>query len=93
MSDLREALEQALEANPDDLASHRAWADYLQEQPDPVLAARGELIGVQLQLEDPDVKAQERKALKKREAELLEQHGRPGADQLAQTETDRRVRL
>jgi uncharacterized protein (TIGR02996 family) len=68
---LREALEQAIVANPDDLANHRAYADYLMEQGDP----RGEFIQVQLALEDPGHKGN-RKALQKREKELLDAHVR-----------------
>src|SRR5437868_14121168 len=39
---MREALEEALAASPDDLASHMAYADWLSEQPDPADQARGE---------------------------------------------------
>ena len=45
---LQLSLEEALAENPDDLASHAAYADYLNEQGDP----RGELIQVQLALEN-----------------------------------------
>ncbi len=45
---MREAFEQAIREGPDDLASHAACADWLQEQGDP----RGEFIRVQLALED-----------------------------------------
>ncbi len=71
-SPLQESLEAALLENPDDLATHSAYADYLMEQGDP----RGEFIQVQLSLEDPARPAQERKQLQKRESELLRQHGR-----------------
>jgi uncharacterized protein (TIGR02996 family) len=67
---LSNALEQALFDNPDDLAAHMAYADYLHEQGDP----RGEFIQVQLALEDPRRPAAERKALQQREKELLRQH-------------------
>lgn len=46
----RDALEAALIANPDDVAAHSAYADYLLEQGDP----RGEYIRLQLAYEDPD---------------------------------------
>jgi uncharacterized protein (TIGR02996 family) len=69
---LRDALEAALVANPDDLASHSAYADYLAEQGDP----RGELIQVQLALEDEKKAPAERKRLQKREGELLKAHAR-----------------
>jgi uncharacterized protein (TIGR02996 family) len=67
---LREALEAALVENPDDLAAHSAYADYLQEQGDP----RGEFIQVQLELEDESKTAAQRKKLKQREAALLKAH-------------------
>ena len=76
---LREALEQALMENPDDVASHMAYADYLRDQGDP----RGELIQVQLALEDPARKGAERKRLKKREEELLDAHEREWLGELA----------
>src|SRR3954471_11038649 len=64
---LRESLEQALVENPDDLASHMAYADYLTEQGDP----RGELIRVQLALEEGSRPKAERDRLKKQEGALL----------------------
>jgi uncharacterized protein (TIGR02996 family) len=67
---LRDALEAALADNPDDLAAHMAYADYLQEQGDP----RGEFIQVQRALEDPARSAKERKTLQQREAKLLAAH-------------------
>jgi uncharacterized protein (TIGR02996 family) len=69
---LQQSLEEALVENPDDLATHSAYADYLMEQDDP----RGELIQVQLALEDPARPAKERTRLRERENELLKQHGR-----------------
>jgi uncharacterized protein (TIGR02996 family) len=69
---LRVALESALAADPDDLAAHMAYADYLQEQGDP----RGEFIRVQLALEDESVPAEARKQLRQRERELLDAHER-----------------
>jgi uncharacterized protein (TIGR02996 family) len=71
-SPLRQALESALVENPDDLATHSAYADHLTEQGDP----RGEFIQTQLALENPALTAQERKKLEKRETELLTQHGK-----------------
>ena len=59
---LENTLEMALFANPDDIATHAAYADWLGEQGDP----RGEFIQVQLQLEDPSVPAANRKKLQKR---------------------------
>jgi uncharacterized protein (TIGR02996 family) len=72
MSDLRRALEQALIDNPDDEAAHRAYADLLIEQGDP----RGEFISVQLALEDSRRSTKERKALQRREREILDAHER-----------------
>jgi uncharacterized protein (TIGR02996 family) len=63
-------LERALLDDPDDLAAHAAYADWLGEQGDP----RGEFIQIQLALEDPDREAKGRKALQRREKELLEAH-------------------
>lgn len=68
---LREALEAALRDDPDDLAAHMAYGDYLMEQGDP----RGELVQVQLALEDDKRPAAERAELRAREAELFLEHG------------------
>jgi uncharacterized protein (TIGR02996 family) len=67
---LQQSLEQALVEDPDDLAAHSAYADYLAEQGDP----RGELIQVQLALEDPARSPKERAGLRQREEDLLRQH-------------------
>jgi uncharacterized protein (TIGR02996 family) len=67
---LRESLEAALVENPDDLASHMAYADYLTDQGDP----RGDLVRVQLALEDPAKSPAERDKLKKQEEKLLKAH-------------------
>src|SRR5579872_2767624 len=64
-SSMREALETALVADPNDLANHMAYADWLAEQGDP----RGEFIQIQLALEDPNKSPKERKPLLKREKE------------------------
>jgi uncharacterized protein (TIGR02996 family) len=66
-SPLRLSLEQALVESPDDLASHMAYADYLTDQGDP----RGDLVRVQLALEDGSKPKAERDRLKKQEAALL----------------------
>jgi uncharacterized protein (TIGR02996 family) len=63
-------LERALLDDPDDLAAHSAYADWLSQQGDP----RGEFIQVQLALEEPGRDAKERKALQKRERALLKAH-------------------
>src|SRR5262249_61214153 len=72
MPSLRDWLEAALVEDHDDLATHRAYADYLQEQGDP----RGEFIQVQLALEDPERTTEERRELERRERDLLTAHGR-----------------
>jgi uncharacterized protein (TIGR02996 family) len=72
MASLRETLEKALVENPDDLAAHAAYADLLSEEGDP----RGELIRVQLSLEDDKLSAEQREGLGRRDAELLKEHGR-----------------
>jgi uncharacterized protein (TIGR02996 family) len=76
---LKESLEAALVENPDDLASHMAYADYLSEQGDP----RGEFIRVQLQLEDTSLRSAERAKVQKREQELLKAHGKKWLGELA----------
>jgi uncharacterized protein (TIGR02996 family) len=76
---MRQALESALVARPDDLASHMAYADYLHEQGDP----RGELIQVQLALEDPSRPAEERQRLQQRERALLDAHLRDWLGEIA----------
>jgi uncharacterized protein (TIGR02996 family) len=72
MPSLRDALETALVEDPDDLATHRAYADYLQEQGDP----RGQFIQVQLALEEPGKAPEERRELEAREKALLSEHER-----------------
>jgi uncharacterized protein (TIGR02996 family) len=72
-------LENALCANPDDLAAHAAYADWLTQQGDP----RGEFIQVQLALEEPGRSANERKQLQKREKDLLKKHQREWLGDLA----------
>jgi uncharacterized protein (TIGR02996 family) len=76
---LRQALEDALAENPDDLAAHSAYADLLTEQGDP----RGEFISVQLALEDESKSPAERQRLHQRETELLNAHPRDWLGELA----------
>lgn len=78
-SPLRDALEVALVSDPDDVAAHMAYADYLQEQGDP----RGEFIQVQLALEDESKSAAERKQLQKLEKQLFDQHGHDWLGEIA----------
>jgi uncharacterized protein (TIGR02996 family) len=73
---MQRALEEALVENPDDLAAHMAYADYLAEQADPAAQARGEFVRVQLALEDERTSAAERRKLRRREQALLAEHGR-----------------
>jgi uncharacterized protein (TIGR02996 family) len=80
---MREALEEELVANPDDLASHMAYADWLAEQPDKADQARGQFMRVQLALEDEGKPAAERKKLQEQEKKLLKAHGRDWLGELA----------
>jgi uncharacterized protein (TIGR02996 family) len=77
--DLRTALEDALQADPDDRAAHSAYADLLTEQGDP----RGEFVSVQLALEDEGLPAPRHAELKDRERALLETHQRAWLGPLA----------
>jgi uncharacterized protein (TIGR02996 family) len=79
VSSLRQALEAALVENPDEVANHAAYADFLEERGDP----RGEFIQVQLALEDEQRPAGERKRLQQREQELLHAHQREWLGELA----------
>jgi uncharacterized protein (TIGR02996 family) len=76
---LRTALEEAIVANPDDLAAHMAYADHLNESGDP----RGEFIQTQLALEDPTCTGARRQELQQRERELLDAHQRDWLGPLA----------
>jgi uncharacterized protein (TIGR02996 family) len=69
------ALEQAVVDNPADLASHMALGDWLAEQPDPDLQAKGEFIRTHLALEEGKSAAQ-RKKLRAREQALWQTHER-----------------
>jgi uncharacterized protein (TIGR02996 family) len=79
MLSLRDALESALVENPDDLTTHYAYADYLQEQSDP----RGEFIQLQLALEDPQRTEAEKQKLQARVKELLWEYEREWLGTLA----------
>jgi uncharacterized protein (TIGR02996 family) len=69
---LQKVLEAALVANPDDLAAHMAYADFLSEQGDP----RGELIQAQIALEQLPRHSPQRVVLRQRFAALAVEHGR-----------------
>jgi uncharacterized protein (TIGR02996 family) len=79
VSPTQRALEEALLQDPDNPATHAVNADYLMEQSDP----HGELIQVQLALEDASKSPQARKQLRQREQALLEQHQRDWLGELA----------
>jgi uncharacterized protein (TIGR02996 family) len=83
----RQILEEALVKNPDDRPTHAAYADCLQEAND----ARGELIQVQLALEDESKPAKERDKLRKREQELRKAHERAWLGELAETFLDQKL--
>jgi uncharacterized protein (TIGR02996 family) len=80
---LREAFEEALVAEPDNLGHHAAYADWLSEQDSASDRARGEFIAVQMRLEDDSLPKKEREQLSQREAELLEAHQREWLGELA----------
>ncbi len=69
---LKEVLEAAIAADFDDCGTHAAYADLLLEQGNP----HGELIAVQLALEEPGRSPEERRSLAERERALLAAHGR-----------------
>jgi uncharacterized protein (TIGR02996 family) len=76
---LRESLELALVENPDELANHMAYADYLGEQGDPL----GDFVRVQLALEDPKIQDAQRKKLQAQEKKLLDANVRTWLGALA----------
>ncbi len=71
MSPTRQALEDFLAANPDDLAAHSAYADWLTENGDP----RGEYIRLLLAIEDRKQPQEQLRAMKKSASELGKKHG------------------
>ncbi len=70
MSTTREALEDALAADPDDVAAHSAYADLLIEAGDP----RGEYIRLQLALEDRNQPADRLRAMEQEAFALRREH-------------------
>lgn len=68
----RDALEAALVANPDDVAAHAAYADYLLEQGDP----RGEYIRLQLAYEDRNQPAKKLRELEDAAHKIRQEHER-----------------
>src|SRR4051794_6241905 len=61
-------------AQPADLASRAAFADWLSEQPDAASRERGEFIAIQLRLDAGTARRQDRHDLRQRERELLERY-------------------
>jgi uncharacterized protein (TIGR02996 family) len=80
---MKQAMEAALFAEPDDVATHHAYADWLQEHGEAAEQARGEFIRVQLALEDEALPAPQRETLRQREQELLDAHQRDWLGELA----------
>jgi hypothetical protein len=78
-----EAMEEVLVANPDDLFSHRSYADTLIKHRDPACTARGRLIELQLKLEQGVAVEAERKKLERRGKKLLKDNGRAWLGSLA----------
>ncbi len=66
----RAALELALAANPDDFATHAAYADLLTEQGDP----RGDYIRLQLALEDRHQPVERLRAMEQEAFDLSQRH-------------------
>jgi uncharacterized protein (TIGR02996 family) len=67
---LEEAFLRDVVAHPDEDAPRLAYADWLQEQGDPVRQARGEFIAVQCAIRRDEQRGQYRKEMKKRQREL-----------------------
>lgn len=80
---MRQALEEALAAEPDDLGSHMAYADWLSEQDDPKDRVRGEFVRAQIALEDGSLAPAERRKLRAKESRLLKKHQREWLGELA----------
>lgn len=66
--------ENAIVANPADVAAHVAYADWLSEQGEESLRTRGEFIQVQFALEQPGLTAAQQQRLRQREQALLAEH-------------------
>ena len=71
---MREGMEEVLVANPEDVLTHRAYADLLIRHQDPAWAARGRLIETHLKLERSDWPADERTKLERKERKLIKDH-------------------
>jgi uncharacterized protein (TIGR02996 family) len=88
MSATRAALEAALAADPDDLATHSAYADLLIEEGDP----RGEYIRLQLAAEDRDQPADRLRAMEQQAFELRQKHETEWLGPLADASSRRMAR-
>ncbi len=88
MSATRAALEAALAADPDDLATHAAYADLLIEEGDP----RGEYVRLQLAVEDRNQPADRLRAMEQAAFALRQEHERGWLGPLAEA-NPRRVAL
>jgi uncharacterized protein (TIGR02996 family) len=66
-----QALEAALAADPDDRAALLVYTDWLSEQADSRLQARGEFIRTQLELDEQGLGPDRRRQLRERERELI----------------------
>lgn len=79
-----EALERGILEHPHEFVRWAVYADYLTEQGDP----RGEFMRVQLDLEDESLSVEDRRTLKRREAEILAEHERTWLGPLANFTVD-----
>ena len=72
---------------PDDPSAYMVFADWLEDHGDP----QGELIRVQWELENPDLKTAERKKIAAREAALLKEHESTWLGDLAELLIEQKV--
>src|SRR5581483_2555011 len=79
MPTLREILEADLIANPDDIATHMAYSDILNEAGDP----RGEFIQLQLNLDQLPARSGKRLAFRRRIHALINEHAHTWLGELA----------
>src|SRR5262245_11570952 len=76
---MRETFEKQILERPDDREKYAVYADWLTERGDP----RGELIQLQLKIEDKSVGAKERTEMRAREAKVLAEHAQTWLGALA----------
>lgn len=74
-ADVGQALRQAIESDPEEIAHRLVYADWLDDQGDDAGRARATLIRVQYQLEQADLPAAHKAALQRQEKALLREHG------------------